>query len=56
MSTTELPLLEPQLHEFKISRRQSVLSNYDPSAHPPDLDFARNHGKAQKVGHYVPPK
>lgn len=36
MSTTELPLLEPQL-EFKTSRRQSVLSNYDPSAYPPDL-------------------
>lgn len=56
MSTTELPLLQPQLHQFKISRKQSVLSNYDPSAYPPDLQFARNHAKAQRVGQYVPPK
>lgn len=55
MSTCELPLLEP-VSEFKASRRQSVLSNYDPSAYPPDLDFAAKHGLAQRVGQYIPPK
>ena len=55
MSSNYLPLLEPQL-EFKTSRWQSVLSNYDPSAYPADLTFARKHGRAQRVGQYVPPK
>ena len=55
MSENYLPLLDTQV-EFKNSRWQSVLSNYDPSSYPADLNFARNHGKAQRIGQYVPPK
>lgn len=36
MSLSNLPLIEPQV-EYKTSRRQSVLSNYDPSAFPADI-------------------
>lgn len=55
MSDNYLPLLDTQV-EFKNSRWQSVLSNYDPSSYPADLNFARNHGKAQRIGQYVPLK
>lgn len=40
---------------FKPSRRSTLMENYDPTAYPPDLSFAAEHGLAQMVGKYVSP-
>ena len=33
-----------------------MLTNYNPSAYPPDIEFAQLHGMAHSVGEYIPPK
>ena len=33
----------------------TLQENYDPAAYPPDLLFALDHAKSQKVGEYIAP-
>jgi hypothetical protein len=51
----QLPLLREDPHEFRTARRTTLRDNYDPSAYPPDLDFAREHGQAQQIGQHIGP-
>lgn len=51
----QLPLLREDPHEFRTARRTTLRDNYDPSAYPPDLSFAREHGQAQQIGERIAP-
>ncbi len=54
MSEETMQLNEPRA-EFKPSRRSTLLENYDPTAYPPDLTFAAEHGRSRIVGRSIPP-
>lgn len=51
----EISLLSEHSTSFKPSRRSTLLENYDPTAYPPDLKFAQEHGLSQSVGKYISP-